>query len=266
MNGTRRWADHVRIILICWRATVAAEFQYQANFLAGLTLSIFWMVWAAAGLAVYFQFTGDLLGWTYPELLVVTGLFFTVNGIRQAVLQPNLQQITEYVRLGTLDFLLTKPADTQLLVTLRRLNVGNLLDPGLGLIFIVVGFVLSDAPVGWNLLTFLLLFATSLLALYALMVLLMAMAVHLIGGTELQQIAYGAVELARFPVQLYRDPFQAVLTVVPVVLLTTLPAEALLGRLSPYWLVAGPAITAVSLVVSRLAWLRVLRAYSGASA
>jgi ABC-2 type transport system permease protein len=38
----------------------------------------------------------------------------------------------DYVRRGTLDFLLTKPVDAQLLVSLRHLNVQNLTHPVLG--------------------------------------------------------------------------------------------------------------------------------------
>jgi ABC-2 type transport system permease protein len=260
-------ARYLRIIAICWRAALATEFEYRVNFVAGFALSLFWMLWAAAGLAVYFQFSGDLVGWTYRELLVVTGLFFTINGVRQAVFQPNLEQMTDYVRLGTLDFLLTKPVDAQVLMSLRRINIGNVLDPILGTAFTAIGFILSEAPLKlWNVLQFVLLFATSLLGLYSLMLTLMALSVRLLGSAELQQIAFAAVELSRFPVQLYRDPFQTVLTVIPVVLLTTLPAQALLGRLTPHWLVTGPVVTAAALAVSRLHWRRTLLGYTGASA
>lgn len=51
--------------------------------------------------------------------------------------------MTDYVRLGTLDFLLTKPFDAQLLVSLRQVRVNNLLDPVLGLGLTTVGVVLS---------------------------------------------------------------------------------------------------------------------------
>jgi ABC-2 type transport system permease protein len=198
---------------------------------------------------------------------VVIGLFFTINGIRQAVFQPNLEQVTDYVRLGTLDFLLTKPIDAQVLISLRRLNVATVLDPALGIIFTAIGVGASGIPLRiGNLAQFVLLFATSLLALYSLMLTLMALSVRLLGAAELQQIAYGAVELSRFPVQLYRDPFQTALTVVPIVLLTTLPAEALLGRLMPHWLWIAPAITAAALTVARLLWRRSLGGYAGASA
>jgi len=98
---------------------------------------------AVAGASVYFRYTGAVAGWTNAEVLVVIGLFFTLNGLRQMLLQPNLERMTDYVRLGTLDFLLIKPFDAQLLVSLRHLNANTLLDPVLGLALTTTGTVLA---------------------------------------------------------------------------------------------------------------------------
>jgi ABC-2 type transport system permease protein len=262
----REWRRYPHIIAICWRSAVAAEMEYRLNFLAGAVLSLFWMAWAAVGVSVFFQFTGDVAGWTYPELLVVIGLFFAINGVRQAALDPNLDRITDYVRRGTLDFLLTKPVDAQLLVSLRHLHVGNLLDPVLGLGIVVGGLVASDHQLSTgDLASFLLLLACSVAMLYAFMLTMMALAVRLLGGDELGMLSFGTVELARFPVELYRNPLQTVLTVIPVALFTTLPAQALLGRLAPPMLAFGPMASAVGLAGSTLAWRRALRGYTGAS-
>lgn len=266
MTPVRRARLYMRIVTIYWRAAVSTEFEYRINFGTGFLLSLFWMLWAAAGLAVYFQFSGSLAGWDYAELLVVTGLFFGLNGIRQAAFQPNLEQVTEYVRLGTLDFLMIRPADTQIMVSLRRLRTGYLLDPVFGAVFIASGVVLTDPPLTvFNLAGFVLLLGTSLVTLYSLMVALMARSVRLLGAPELQQVAFGAVELSRFPVQLYRDPLQTLLVAVPIVLLTTLPAEALLNKMAPHWLLTGPALAAAALGASRILFIRSLRGYIGAS-
>jgi len=87
-----------------------------------------------------------------------------------------------------------------------------------------------------------------------------------VGAEELDQVAFGAVELSRFPVQLYRNPLQTVLTVVPVAFLTTFPAQALLGRLEPALLLGCPAVSLVAVTLARLLWRRSLRHYAGASA
>ena len=241
--------------------------EYRLNFLSSAAVSIFWMVWAAVGVSVYFRFTGQVAGWSYPELLVVIGLFFTVNGLRQAIFEPNLERIGEYVRRGTLDMLLTKPVDAQLLVSLRYLGIGNLMDPLLGLIVTGAGLALSDR--GWSvgaLPAFALLFAAAIALLYALTLALMALAVVLVGAEELGSVSFAVVELARFPVQLYRNPVQSVLTVLPIAFLTTFPAEALLGRLNPVLLLVAPAVATGSVALATLAWRRSLRSYSGASA
>ncbi|MFF5176226.1 ABC transporter permease [Micromonospora sp. NPDC000089] len=260
-------ARQLRVLSLCWRAAVATELEYRVNFLATLAVSAFWMSWAVGGASIYFRFTGAIAGWSHAEVLVVIGLFFALNGLRQALLQPNLNQMTEYVRRGTLDFLLTKPFDAQLLVSLRQLKVSSLPDLLLGLVLAGVGVALSGrrpsvgalAAFGW-------LAAAALLLLYALTVLLMAFGVVTMAAEELGIVAFGLAELARFPVQLYRDPVQTLLTVLPVAFLTTYPAQALLGRLDPRLLLVAPAVAAVALLVARFAWRRSLRAYTGASA
>ena len=45
-----------------------------------------------------------------------------------------------------------------------------------------------------------------------------------------------------------------------------MPAEALLGRLDPWWLLASPAVALAALAAAGLGWRRVLRRYTGASA
>ncbi|GLH98099.1 ABC transporter permease [Phytohabitans aurantiacus] len=261
------WTRHARILGICWRAAVASEVEYRFNFISNVALSMFWMLWAAAGASVYFRYTGAVAGWTNAEVLVVIGLFFALNGIRQMVLQPNLERMTDYVRLGTLDFLLIKPFDAQLLVSLRHLNVNTLLDPVLGLALTTTGIVLTGRGTSVAALaSFAWMLACAVLLMYALTVAMMALAVKLVAAEELGQVSYAFVELSRFPVDLYRNPVQTILTIVPIAFLTTYPAAALLGRLDPYMLLLAPAVAACAGVLATLAWRRSLRSYAGASA
>jgi ABC-2 type transport system permease protein len=257
----------LRVLGICWRAAVSTELEYRLNFISSVLLSAFWMLWAAAGASVYFQFRGEIAGWTHAEVLVVIGLFFTINGLRQALLQPNLERMNEYVRRGTLDFLLTKPFDAQLLVSLRHLSVSNLLDPVLGLALVSIGLAASGHGISFaTVASFALLLVAAMLLLYSLTLVLMAVAVVMVAAEELDQISFASVELSRFPVQLYRNPMQSILTFVPVAFLTTIPAEALLGRLDPKMLVIAPAVATGATVTARLVWRRSLRSYTGASA
>ena len=236
------WRRYAHILAVCWRAAVAQQLEYRADLAAKTLMSAFWLAWAAVGVSVYFRFTGSIAGWSYGEVLVVVGLFFTVNGIRQAFFEPNLELMGEYVRRGTLDHVLTQPVDSQVLVSLRHVGMHNLVDPVLGLVLVAVGVGLSgrDVSVG-AVAAFVLLLVAAVVLLYALVLGLMGLAVLLVGADELGTVSFSVVELSRFPVQAYGQPLQTVLVVVPVALLTTVPAMALLGRLEPVWLVASPA-------------------------
>lgn len=261
------WRRYLQILAVCWRAAVSTELEYRVDFWSKVALSAFWMAWAAVGVSVFFRFTGDVAGWSYAEVLVVVGLFFALNGLRQAVFEPNLDRMTDYVRRGTLDFLLTKPVDAQLLVSLRHLAVTSLVDLPLGLSLVAVGLVLAGrAPSPASLGAFALCVVVAVVLLWATTVVLMALSIRLVGAEDLGVVSFSAVELSRFPVQAYRDPLQTVLTVVPVVFLTTVPAQALLGRLDPWLLVVGPVVAVASVALATLVWRRSLAAYTGASA
>lgn len=260
------WRRYVHILAVCWRAAVSEQLQYRADLVAKTLTSAFWLAWAGIGVSVYFQFTGNIAGWSYGEVLVVVGLFFAVNGIRQGFFEPNLQRMGEYIRRGTLDHVLTQPVNSQVLVSLRHVDMHNLIDPVLGLVLVGVGLGVerrmpSVAEVG----AFLLLSAAAVALLYALVLTLMALSVLLVGADELDTISFSLVELSRFPVQAYRQPLQTLLVVVPVALLTTVPAEALVGRLEWWWLLVSPLAAVVAVSLASFAWHRSLSRYTGAS-
>jgi ABC-2 type transport system permease protein len=74
-------------------------------------------------------------------------------------------------------------------------------------------------------------------------------------------------EAGRWPISLYPGWLRYGLTfIVPVAFATTVPAEALTGRLTWETLLIAVALAAVLFVVSRLFWRVGLRHYSGASA
>jgi ABC-2 type transport system permease protein len=255
-----------RLLLIFWRSTFAVELEYRANFIANALLSLFWTAWAALGVRVFFRFSETVAGWTYRELLVVVGMFFSINGIRQALFDPNLARMTDYIRNGTLDFLITKPISTQFMVSLRHLGVYNLLDPLLGLGLSAVGLVLADhVPGPAEIASFIVMFTVAVLILYAMTMALIALSVRLINSDEVGHVGYLAVELGRFPVQLYRNPVQTILTIVPVAFLTTFPAQALLGELDHRLLLIGPLAGVLAVGATSSAFRRSLKTYTGAS-
>ncbi len=85
-------------------------------------------------------------------------------------------------------------------------------------------------------------------------------------GLMLTWVFGGVMQMARYPVGLYPGWLRLVLTwVVPVGVITTVPAEALTGHL-PLAMLAGAVALAVALLLGASALFRVgLRRYASAS-
>jgi ABC-2 type transport system permease protein len=258
---------YLHLLRIFWGNTLATELEYRTGFWANAGLSLFWLVWAALGAGAYFQFTASVRGWTYNELLVVMGLFFAMNGIRQALIQPNLARMSEYIKMGTLDFLLTKPISSQFMVSFRHVGIYNWLDPILGLGLVALALVRRGEPVSvGSLAGFALLVVTGTAVMYAAALSVQCLAVWAIGAEGLDDLIEGMVEAGRFPVQMYRGIVRALLTfAIPVAMLTTFPAEALLGRGSWRLAAVAVAVAVVLLGVTSRLWTWSLRHYTGAS-
>lgn len=105
------------------------------------------------------------------------------------------------------------------------------------------------------------------IVLYSLALAIQCLAVWTIGGEGLDDVVEGMVEAGRFPVQMYRGVVRTLLTfVIPVALLTTVPAEAILGRGSPGLVLISWTVAAVLLFATSRLWTWSLRHYTGASA
>ena len=259
---------YLRLLRIFWGNALTTELEYRAAFLANGLLSLFWLGWASLGARAYFRFTDSVRGWTYEELLVVMGLFFAINGLRQAIIQPNLARMAEYIRLGTLDFLLTKPISSQFMVSFRHVGIYNWLDPILGLGLVIFGLVRRGQPITvTGVAGFLVLGFAGVAIMYALALAVQCLAIWSIGAEGLDDVIQGMVEAGRFPVDLYRGMVRALLTfIIPVAMLTTFPAQALLGRTSA-GLIGVALLVAVGLLwISSRLWIWSLRRYAGASA
>jgi ABC-2 type transport system permease protein len=80
------------------------------------------------------------------------------------------------------------------------------------------------------------------------------------------EVLRGLLEAGRFPMGAYPAAYRFVFTfIVPVAFLTTVPAEALLGRVSTSTVLGSVGVAVVMLVGSRALWVRALRSYTGAS-
>lgn len=255
----------LKILRVFWSTSWAAETEYRSNFVFSVISSVGTLFGSAFSVWLFYSGGAGFPGWTLSEGAVVLGLFSVYTGIVAVFLSPNLSRIVQHVEAGTLEFILLKPIDAQLVVSLRVFSPWGIPDIVLGGA-IVVGGLVRSGHVGWSSFFFVVPFVSGVVLLYALWFLVATTSVWFTRIYNATEVLRGLLDAGRFPIGAYPAVYRLIFTfVVPVAFLTTVPAEALLQRSSSTWLLVAPVVAAVAFVCARLFWRRALRSYTGAS-
>ncbi len=244
------------------------ELQYRANFWIQLINSTVGLGVAIVAIAVVYGQTDSLGGWAQPELLAVMGVHLIVGGFLRTFVNPNMWNLLSDVQEGTLDYTLTRPADSQLLVSVRQVSIWNAIDIflGVGVVWYAANQMTADIGIG-HALTFTVAVMSGAITIYAIWLAVASMAFKTIRIDNLMQLLNGIYEAGRWPVGIYPFWLRSSLTVIiPLAFAITIPAEIISDRVNWEWMLAWVGVATLALVGSRLVWRWGVKNYSGASA
>ena len=259
------------MIKLAWtyvRLGVLNEMQYRANFFVAVLQSVLGVAVAIAVLALVYSKTESLNGWSQSELLVVLGVQILLGGVIHASVQPNMERLTEDVREGKLDFALVKPADSQLLVSIRELRLWQLVDVISGGIVVGVGVSGVEASVGiGHAFAFLALLLIGALLLYCFWLILATGSFWVVNMWFLADLFEGIYQVGRWPIGIYPGWMRYSMTyLVPIGFAVTVPAQAMTDRLQGRTVGIALVFAAAVWLIARRFWKFGLSRYAGASA
>lgn len=261
----------MRSLALAWvffRVNAMNELQYRANFFVQLFQSAIALATGLAVIGLVFSHTQTLNGWTHAELLAVMGVHIAMGGLIGTLIQPNMVRLTQEIRDGKLDFALTKPADAQLLASLREVRIWRFVDVALGGIVLVFSLSLLDVqPTLFGVVAFAVTLVLGGLMIYCFWLILTTAAFWIIRIDEIAELFEGIYQSGRWPVGVYPGWLRISLTfLVPIAFAVTVPAEALTSRLTVETLGLAAVFALILAFVTRAWWRFGLRHYSGASA
>lgn len=258
----------LRLFWSYFRVGALNELQYRVNFFIQLFQSALALIVGLVGLSLVFNHTESLNGWSPSELLAVMGVFTIMGGLIRTTIQPNMVRLMGDVQQGTLDYTLTKPADSQILVSVREVRIWQSVDILVGLILLGIALGQIEGRIGlWQALAFGITLFMGGLMIYCFWLMLTTGAFWVVRMEEIVELFQGVYQAGRWPVSIYPGWLRLGLTfLVPIAFAVTVPAEALTGRLTPQTLVFTLGLTTALMLLARWVWRTGLRRYSGASA
>ncbi len=256
---------YLQTLQLFWSTSINAELEYRLNFAIAALSSVGNLAGSLFGLFLFYRKGYNFAGWQWDEAIVVLGIFTILEGFSSTFLAPNLSKIVGHVQNGTLDFVLLKPISSQFWLSARVLSpwgFPNLLF-GCG-ILIYAGQKLG---LGWqNYFVSLIPLLFGCISLYSIWFMLGATSIWFVKIYNVTEVLRGLMESGRYPMAAYPAGYRFFFTfVVPIAFLTTVPAEALLGRAEASWIITSGILAIALLYLSNQLWRFALRFYTSAS-
>jgi ABC-2 type transport system permease protein len=260
--------EHLGFAGVLLRLSLLNELQYRVNFFVYLFQSLLSLGTGLVVVALVFDNVSELNGWSRSELLVVLGVYTLLGGVITAVIEPNMKRMMADVQDGTFDFVLTKPVDTQLFVSLRQVQIWKVVDVIAGAAVAAVGIVQLDERLSVaRVVAFVAMLAFGVTLVYCLWLVVTTASFKLVRMDEIGKVFDGVFQAGRWPIGVYPNWLRVGLTfLVPVGFAVTVPAEALTGRLDWPTVVLAATFAFAVAIATRWHFRRALRHYSGASA
>ncbi len=258
---------YAALLWIQLRTSLSLAMQYRVDFLTDGFVEVFWMVTALVPLFVIFNTRRVVAGWSFGQALMVTGFFTLLQAVLEGAINPSVTLVVEQIRKGTFDFVLLKPKDAQFLASTARFLPWRSVNVLTATAIFAYGFVkLERAPSATDVGCAMLVLVCSIAILHSLWTLGVSLAFYVVKVDNLT-ILFGAVfDAARWPSSVFRGVLHVVFTfVIPLGVMTTFPADALLGRAGGVELGTAVGVAVGAVVVARGVWVRAVGRYMSAS-
>jgi ABC-2 type transport system permease protein len=255
-----------------FRLFVRTELQFAMEYRVNLMLNLFEEVVVGGSsliaVLVLFGHTAIINGWTEAQMIVLLGVFYLIQGLSGVLFETSFERFMEHVRLGTLDFILIKPVNSQFMVSARHPQLATLGQVALGVVLVGAGLRQAGSTLGVaDVVEFSLALGCGLCLVYCLILVLSTLAFWFVRVENLLAIFWSFIDAGRFPVDIYPGWLRITLsTVVPIGIAVTVPAQAITGRLDAVGALSMLLGTVVVWMFATWFWRLGLRNYTGASA
>ena len=137
----------LRLFLLFARNALIREMMFPANFIIQVVTRLFWFFARISLFGLIYREVDHIQEWSRESYFAFMATGMLINSIVEAFFMPNCAAFCEDIRTGKLDFALTKPVDTQFLVSLRRVNPAMMVQLALAVALLIQSLVSIGNPV-----------------------------------------------------------------------------------------------------------------------
>lgn len=257
---------YLRLYWLFLKYSLIRALTYKQEFVTWSFVNIGWLILNLVFYELLFLNVSQIAGWQKANVLVLLGMYFLFEFILWGVLWPNLREIPRKINTGRLDLELTKPINTQFLLSFKTIDIHIINSLILGIVTIAYGLKLTGLPSLPNVILSLTALVLASIYVYSGWFITICAAFWFDRIYNLPLLFPELRQFWRVPQPFYQGPLRFILTfVIPVTLVTTVPTQLLIHQENLTLYIVLAAFAALSLAVSSRLFAIALTRYSGAS-
>lgn len=274
---------YLKVLQTFARNSLVRDMMFPANFIIESVTSTTWMLMNLGFYMLIFKFVdqiGDPTGdptavWGKYQFFIFIATTMIVNSLVQAFFMPNLQELSELIRTGGLDFALLKPIDTQFIISFHRVNWSSLSNFIVGIILVIYSVIKIEgfSPAWYVYFLYPFYILLGVMIMYSVMIMLASTSIWLGRNQSLANFWFYITNFSRYPMEIYHgevgDWLRYFFTfAIPILVVINVPARMMAKPFQQeYGLLALFAIAAAvgSLLFSRWVFKKSLLSYRSAS-
>lgn len=213
------------------KTALASRMAYRADFFMSIFIMMIVELFGPLITLLIYHNGASFPGWKQHEVLLLQGVFLLSRGVAFPFFMGMVWNTIGRVQEGTYDLLLIKPRSIlqmSIITAFDSEDLGKLLG-GVLLFSIAMKSVPALEFVNWG--AFLLLFLFSLISMFAFGLFMAGLGIVWVGNYRIYEIFMTVMEFGLYPRSIFSKMFQTIITwVIPISLLGSFPASALLGK------------------------------------
>lgn len=263
-NNMKRY---IRQYFRMFKLSFMNEMTHRGNFLIWAVVHTTSFISMIVLFKIIYLGTSQIHGWSQYQAMLVLGVGTLVTGIGSLTFFPFMYSFGQDVQNGDLDLKLLKPLDVLFQSAFCWVDVEDIIVAPNAILLIVYSlWKLSPQNIIINLILFLILLLSSLIILFSVLTLIQSLTLKFIRVDYVAGFFWSLVNITKYPAKAITNIGRAgLILLVPVAVISSVPAEVLFGRYDWSWIIASLVFSLFLFWFSKKVFYSSLRHYSSAS-
>lgn len=262
-----RISHYLKIYYFLVRFSVIDILVFRTNALVMGLAPIVWLATMLIFIATIFSKVNQLGGWSFWEVVFLTGVHEIIFLLTWATFLTNLRRFIDDVRMGRFDQTLLKPINSRFLISFKSLDfttIGSFLNV-IFVFFFSFGKVINKIDLE-GLIVFVIMLGLAYWICYLVYFIFASLSLFFINSKTFLDWIFDTADFDRYPAEIYPLNVRILFTFfLPILFFAYVPTALLLGKLGNAYLLFGLIIALALYLVSRFIWQMGLRHYQSAS-